>query len=60
MSLSKLLRPIDGVDVDAERIGPEFLGIAGWLHGDGEDGRPALGRGERAVLIGALDPGDPE
>ncbi len=59
-SLSQLPRPVDGVHIDAQRVGPEFLGIARRLHHDGEDGRPALGAGELAVLKVPLGPGDAE
>jgi hypothetical protein len=59
-SLPKLLRPVDGVDVDAERVRPQRVGVARRLHDDGEDGGPAFGLGELAVLIAALDPGDAE
>src|ERR1700739_2822749 len=59
-SLSQLLRPVDGGDVDAERVLAEHVG-GGWrLKRDGEDGGPARGVGERAILVAVLDPFDAE
>jgi len=43
-SLTQLLRPVDGVDVDAKRILPETIGIARRVDNNGEDCGPALGR----------------
>src|SRR5689334_11291892 len=57
-SLSQLLRPVDCVDVDAEWILFQAVGVAWLLHGDGEDRGPAFGRSELAVFVGALGPGD--
>src|SRR6266849_6090787 len=59
-SLSKLLRPIDGVDVNAKRILPETVGIAGRVDHDGQDCGPTLSRAQAAVLVNALNPGNTE
>ena len=59
-SLGALPRPVDGVDIDAERVGSQTLGIARRLDHDAEDGGPAFGGGELAVLVAPLDPGDAE
>ena len=59
-SLSKLLRPIDGVDVNAKRILPETIRIAGCIDHDGEDRGPTLGHAQAAVLVSTLDPGHAE
>jgi len=48
------------MDVDAERIFLQPIGVGRRLDGDGEDGVPALGRGQRVVDIAPLDPVDPE
>ena len=42
-SLPKLLRPVDGVDVDAEGVLAQPIGIARRLDHDAENGSPALG-----------------
>ena len=57
---AELLGPVEGVDVDAERVLAQPLGVGRRLHDDGEDGAPALGRGERVVDVVALDPSDAE
>jgi type IV secretory pathway TrbF-like protein len=44
------------VDVDAERILLQPIGVGRRLHDDGEDGAPAFGGSERVVDIPALDP----
>src|SRR5579885_2496531 len=59
-SLPQLPRPVDRIDVDAERIGAEPLRVTRWLHDDGEDGGPSLGRCELAVLVAPLGPGHAE
>jgi hypothetical protein len=56
-SLSKLLRPVDGIDVNAKRILAETIGIPGCVDHDGQDCGPTLGRTQAAVLVNALDPG---
>jgi hypothetical protein len=48
------------MDVDAERILFQPVGVRRRLHDDREDGAPALGRGERIVDVSALGPSDPE
>ncbi len=57
-SLGQLLRPVEGVDEDAERVLAQGVGGARWPDHDRQDRRPALGGGEAAVLIPALGPGD--
>src|SRR5712664_1681698 len=57
-SLSQLLRPVDGVDVNSERILPQMIGVVRGLNHDGQNRGPSLGCGERAILVCALDPGD--
>ena len=44
-------RPIDGIDVNAEGILPEAIGIARRVDHNGEDGGPTLGRAEATVLV---------
>src|SRR5229473_6257113 len=58
VSLSQLLRPVDGVDVNSERILPQTIGVVRSLNHDGQNRGPSLGGGERAILVSALDPGD--
>src|SRR5829696_5767085 len=53
---AELLGPVEGVDVDAERVLAQPLGVGRWLHDNREDGAPTLGRGERIVDIVALGP----
>jgi hypothetical protein len=48
------------IDVNAERILFQAIGVAWLLHRDGEDRGPALRRSELAVLVGALGPGHTE
>jgi hypothetical protein len=48
------------VDVDAERVLLQPIGVGRRLKDDGEDGAPALGRGERLIDVAALGPGDAE
>ena len=48
------------MDIDAEGIFLEPVGVVWGLDGDGEDGAPAFGRGERIIDIMALDPVDAE
>src|SRR3990167_8632875 len=59
-SLCELLRPVDGIDEDAQRVLAQAIGIARRLDQDGEDGGPALGGRELGALIAALGPGDAE
>src|SRR5712691_13242500 len=59
-SLSQLPRPVDGVDVNSERILPQTIGVVRSLDHDGQNRGPSLGCGERAILVSALDPGDAE
>src|SRR3546814_12308542 len=47
----------DGVDIDAERVRPQPVGIARDLHDDRQDRGPARGLGELAVLVASFDPG---
>jgi hypothetical protein len=54
-SLGILPRPVDGMDIDAERVGPQALRIARRLDHDGQDGGPAFGAGELTVLVAPLD-----
>ena len=60
LSLGILPRPVDGMDIDAKRVGPQALRIAWWLDHDGQDGGPAFGGGELTVLVAPLNPGDAE
>src|SRR5258708_11668397 len=57
---AELLRPVDGIDEDAERVLAQVVGIVWRGNHDREDGGPTLGRGEAAVLVSALRPGDPK
>ena len=59
-SFAHLPRPVERVDIDAERVLAEPLGIARRLHHDGQDGGPALGSGQLAVHVASLAPGDAE
>src|SRR6267378_5466058 len=59
-SLSQLPGPVDGVDVNSERILPQTIGVVRGLNHDGQNRGPSLGCGERAILVNALDPGDTE
>ena len=59
-SLSKLLGPVDGVDVDAEGIFAQPIDVARRFHDDADDGTPPLGRGKLTILVAAFDPGDAE
>lgn len=56
--MSQLLRPVDGVDVDAERILAQPIGVGWRLNRDGKDRSPKCGAGERQLAL--LDPGDAE
>src|SRR5260364_37504 len=59
-SLSKLLGPVDGVDVDAERVLAQPIDVARRFHDNADDGAPPLGRGKLTILVAAFDPGDTE
>src|SRR5438094_263740 len=59
-SLSKLLRPVDGVDVDAERVFAQTIDVARRFHDNADDGAPPFGRGKLTILVAAFDPGDAE
>jgi hypothetical protein len=48
------------VDVDAEGIFLEPIGVGRRLHDDGEDRAPALGGGQRVIDVAPLDPFDAE
>ena len=56
-SLTEFLGPVDGVDVDTERILAEPVGIVRRLDRDGQNRRPALGAAkapERLQVVDAL------
>src|SRR5256885_838947 len=59
-SLSKLLGPVDGVDVDAKGVFAQPINVARRLHDNADDGAPPLGGGKLTVLVTAFDPGDAE
>jgi hypothetical protein len=59
-SLPKLLRPVDGIDVNPERVLTQAISISRGLDHDSKDGGPTLGGGKLAVVVAALDPGDPK
>src|SRR4029450_6307879 len=59
-SLSKLLGPVDGVDVDAKGIFAQPIDVARRLHDNTDDGAPPLGGGKLTILVAAFDPGDAE
>src|SRR5437762_11553177 len=59
-SLSKLLGPVDGVDVDAKGVFAQSINVARRLHDNADDGAPPLGGGKLTVLVTAFDPGDAE
>src|SRR3990167_8774482 len=59
-SLCELLRPVDGVDEDAQLVLAQAIGVARRLDHDGENGGPALGSSELAALEAALGPGHAE
>ena len=48
------------MDVDAERVLLQPIGVGRRLKDDGEDSAPALGRGERLIDVATLGPGDAE
>src|ERR671918_526974 len=60
VSLSDLLGPADGIDVDPERVLAQAICVARRLDHDREDGAPALRGGELSVVITPFDPCDPE
>src|SRR5436190_21098635 len=55
-SLSKLLGPVDGVDVDAKGVLAQPINVAWRFHDNTDNGAPPLGGGELAVLVAAFDP----
>src|SRR6266487_3807218 len=59
-SLSKLLGPVDGVDVDAKGVFAQPINVARRFHDNADDCAPPLGRGKLTVLVAAFDPGDAE
>ena len=59
-SLSELPGPVDGVDVNAERIFAQTIGVVQGFKSRRSGSRSTLGGGERAILVSALDPGDAE
>src|ERR1700757_2547608 len=59
-SLAELLRPVDGVDVNAERIFAQSVSITWGFDDDGDDCRPALGRSELTAVVSAFGPSDPK
>src|SRR5450755_81929 len=60
ISLPQLLRPIDGVDINPERIFAQAIGVAWRVDHNGQDGGPALYRAQAAVLVRTLYPGNAE
>src|SRR3546814_8313174 len=52
--------PVDRVDIDAERIPAEGVGVARWLDHDREDRGPSRRPGLGATLIACLGPLDLE
>src|ERR1700757_4719046 len=59
-SLAELLRPVDGVDVNAERIFAQSVSIPWGFDDDGDDRRPALGRSKLTIVVAAFGPSDPK
>src|SRR4051794_1112567 len=59
-SQSKLLGPVDGVDVNAKGILAQPIDVARRFHDNADDGAPPLGDGKLAILVAAFDPGDAE
>ncbi len=48
------------MDVDAERVLLQPVGVGRRLHHDGEDGAPAFGGGQRVIDVAPLGPSDAE
>src|SRR5215831_20715553 len=59
-SRAELLRPVDRIDIDAERILAQAIRIARGFDDDGKDRGPALRRGELAAVVAAFGPCDPK
>jgi hypothetical protein len=59
-SLAKLLRPVDGIDVNAERIFAQPVSVTWGFDDNGDDRGPALGRSELTAVISAFGPCDPK
>src|SRR6516165_4902563 len=57
---AELLRPVEGVHVEAERVLLQASGIGRRLQDDGKDGAPPLGGCDRVIDIAALEPFDAE
>src|SRR6478752_6634214 len=59
-SLAELLRPVDGVVVNAKRVLAQAFGIARSFDDDRKDRGPAFGRSELTAVVSALGPCDPK
>ena len=59
-SLAELLRPVDGVDVNAKRVFAQPVSITWGFDDDGDDRRPSLRRSELTAVVSAFGPCDPK